>query len=201
MDTCRSQLETDESLVESAKSGDRAAFAELWNRHSRTAFKKVYRIMGNGADTEDMIQDAWMKAFVHLKSFNGRAAFSTWITSIAINSALMTLRRRRSRPETSMEFTDGGTWRNREFADQTKNAETYYAKHESVERLRRAIRHLKPNLRTVMEIQRSNDRRVDEIAQLAGISVSATKSRLLRARAILRRALDERVQARQKLLR
>ena len=201
MDTCRSRLETDESLVELAKSGDRSAFAELWNRHSRTAFKKVYRIMGNGADTEDMIQDAWMKAFVHLKSFNGRAAFSTWITSIAINSALMTLRRRRSRPETSMEFTDGGTWRNREFADQTKNAETYYAKHESVERLRRAIRHLKPNLRTVMEIQRSNDRRVDEIAQLAGISVSATKSRLLRARAILRRALDERVQAQHKLLR
>jgi RNA polymerase sigma-70 factor (ECF subfamily) len=199
MDTCRSDDETevnlvpaesDESLVEVAKSGDRSAFAELWRRHSKTAFRNVYRITKNRADTEDVIQDAWIKALVHLRGFDGRAAFSTWITRIAINSALMMLRRRRSRPETSMELIDGETYRTREFADYTENAETHYVRRQSAERLRRAIRELRPDLRTVIEMQQSTDRRVKEIAELAGISVTATKSRLLRARAILRKALD-----------
>ena len=179
----------DEDLVAVAKSGDRGAFAELWNRHSRTIFTKVHRITKNRADAEDVIQDAWMKAFVHLKTFNGRAAFSTWLTRIAINSALMTLRKRRSHPEMSMESKDGETWRNREFADHTKDVETHYVKRESVERLRRAIRHLRPHLRRVIEIQQSDEGRVKEVADLAGISLSAAKSRLLRARSILRRTL------------
>src|SRR6202035_307360 len=108
---------SDEILVEVAKSGNRSAFAELWRRHSKTAFKNVYRITKNRADAEDVIQDAWIRALVHLTGFDGRAAFSTWITRIAINSALMTLRRRRSRPETSMELADGETYRTREIAD------------------------------------------------------------------------------------
>ncbi|HEY1580617.1 MAG TPA: sigma-70 family RNA polymerase sigma factor [Terracidiphilus sp.] len=199
MDTCRSDDETevnlvpaesDEILVEVAKSGDRSAFAELWRRHSKTAFRNVYRITKNRADTEDVIQDAWIKALVHLRGFDGRAAFSSWITRIAINSALMMLRRRRSRPETSMELTDGEAYRTREFADYTENAETHYLRRQSAERLRRAIHELRPDLRTVIEMQQSTDRRVKEIAELAGISVTATKSRLLRARAILRKALE-----------
>jgi RNA polymerase sigma-70 factor (ECF subfamily) len=198
MDTCRSGDQTevnlvpaasDEILVEAAKSGDRSAFAELWRRHSKTAFRNVYRITKNQADTEDVIQDAWIKALVHLRGFDGRAAFSTWITRIAINSALMTLRRRRSRPETSMELTDGETCRAREIADYRENAEMHYVRRQSAERLRRAIGELRPHLRSVIEMQ-ANDRRVTEIAELAGISVTATKSRLSRARAILRKALD-----------
>lgn len=197
MDTCRSDDQTevnlvtaasDEILVESAKSGDRSALAELWRRHSTTAFRNVYRITKNRADTEDVIQDAWIKALLHLRGFDGRAAFSTWITRIAINSALMTLRRRRARPETSMELTDGETFRAREIADCTENAEMHYARHQSTERLRRAISQLRPHLRTVIEMQ-SKEWRVAEIAELAGISVTATKSRLSRARAILRKAL------------
>src|SRR3984885_1047997 len=108
MDTCGSQDQmnvrfppgtSDERLVAVAKSGDRSAFAELWKRHSRTAFGKVYQITKNRADAEDVIQDAWIKAFIHLNAFDGRAKFSTWLTRIAINSALMALRKRRSRPE------------------------------------------------------------------------------------------------------
>ena len=180
---------SDEILVEVAKSGNRSAFAELWRRHSKTAFKNVYRITKNRADAEDVIQDAWIRALVHLTGFDGRAAFSTWITRIAINSALMTLRRRRSRPETSMELADGETYRTREIADYRENAEMHYVRRQSAERLRRAICELRPHLRTVIEMQ-TKDRRVTEIAELAGISVTATKSRLSRARAILRKALD-----------
>jgi RNA polymerase sigma-70 factor (ECF subfamily) len=180
---------TDEVLVAAAKSGNHQAFVELWKRHSNTAFKMAYRITGNRDDAEDVIQDAWMKAYTHLKTFDGRAKFSTWLTRIAINSALMTLRRRRAHPEASMEITDGETWQPREIADQTKDIEELYARHETVERLRRAICRLQPALRDVVEIHQSNQGSVKEIAELAGISVAATKSRLLRARKILHRAL------------
>jgi len=180
---------TDEDLVAAAKSGDHPAFVELWTRHSKTAFNMVYRITRNQDDAEDVVQDAWMKAYVHLNTFDGRSKFSTWLTRIAINSALMILRRKRARPETSMEITDGETWQHWEIADQTKNIEELYARHERVERLRQAIRRLQPTLRNVVEIHQSNDRSVKEIADLAGISVAATKARLFRARKILRKAL------------
>ena len=72
-----------------------------------------------------------MKAFLHLKTFDGRAAFSTWPTRVAINSALMTLRRRRSHPETPMKFNDSKTWRSWEIADQTKDVEQHYLRRAS----------------------------------------------------------------------
>jgi RNA polymerase sigma-70 factor (ECF subfamily) len=149
----------------------------------------AHRITGNRDDAEDVMQDAWMKAYVHLKSFDGRAKFSTWVTRIAINSALMTLRRRRSHPETSVDATEIDTGQHWEIPDRKKDVEALYARHERAERLRRAICRLKPSLRTVVEIHQRRDGSVKEIADLAGLSVAATKSRLLRARVILRRAL------------
>jgi RNA polymerase sigma-70 factor (ECF subfamily) len=126
----------------------------------------------------------------HLKSFDGRARFSTWLTRITINTALMTLRRKRVHPETSTESADGETWQHLEIADQTKDVEQHYLKRESLEHLRRAISGLRPTLRHVIEIHQPDDTSVKEVARLAGLSVSATKSPLLRARAILRRVLD-----------
>ena len=149
----------------------------------------AYRITGNREDAEDVIQDAWLSAYVHLNTFDGRSKFSTWLTRIAINSALAILRRKRARPETSMEITDGETWQHWEIVDETKNIEELYARYERTERLRRAICRLQPTLRNVLEIHQSNDRSIKEIADLAGISVAATKSRLLRARKILRKTL------------
>jgi RNA polymerase sigma-70 factor (ECF subfamily) len=176
-------------LVAEAKSGDHRAFIELWTRHSSDALKTAYRIVGNRDDAEDVLQDAWMKAYVHLNSFDGKAKFSTWLTRIAINSALMTIRKRCSSLETSMEITDGETWVQYEIADGTKSVEELYVEHEAVEHLRQAIGRLPPTLRTVVEIHQFADRPVKEIAELAGISVAATKSRLLRARKVLRKVL------------
>jgi RNA polymerase sigma-70 factor (ECF subfamily) len=199
MDTCRSQDEIsvsllaaapDEVLVAAAKSGDRPAFAELWQRHSNTAFKQVHRITKNRADAEDVIQDAWMKAYVHLKTFDGRAKFSTWFTRIAINSALMMLRRKSSHPEASMEVTDGENWRHWDIADHKEDVEREYLKIEAVERLKRGISRLRPSLRIVVDIHQSNDAQLKEIAEILGISMTATKSRLSRARTILRRELS-----------
>jgi RNA polymerase sigma-70 factor (ECF subfamily) len=180
---------TDEVLVEAAKVGDRPAFAELWERHSNTAFRVAYRITKNRDDAEDVIQDAWFKAYIHLATFDGRAKFSTWLTRIVINSALMTLRRKRSHLETSMEIMDGEIWQESEIADETQSVEALYAKHERIARLKQAIRRLQPSLRNVIELHQSQDRSVKEIADLAGLSLAATKSRLLRARRFLRKDL------------
>jgi RNA polymerase sigma-70 factor, ECF subfamily len=181
---------TDEGLVAAAKSGDHAAFVELWARHSNTAFKTAYRIMRNQDDAEDAIQEAWMKAYVHLNTFDGRAKFSTWLTRITINSALMTLRRRRTHPETSMEVDDDQIRQSQEIADGTKDTEGLLVRQERAEHLRLAIGRLRPNLRSVVEIHQLNDGSVKELAELAGISIAATKSRLLRARKALRKTLE-----------
>jgi RNA polymerase sigma-70 factor (ECF subfamily) len=180
---------TDEVLVAAAKLGDHLAFLELWTRHSNKAFKTAYRITGNRDDAEDAFQDAWMKAYVHLNTFDGRAQFSTWLTRIAINSSLMILRTKRAHPETSMEIRDGDTWQHWEIVDQMKNAEELYAAHERLERLRQTISRLQPSLRNVLEIHHSDDSSLKEVSEFAGISVAATKSRLSRAKKTLRKLL------------
>ena len=199
MDTCISQYDfsrkllagvTDTVLVTAAKSGDQTAFTQLWERHSNKVFRRVYRITGNRDDAEDVLQEAWMKAYAHLKTFAGRASFSTWITRIAINSALMALRRKRTHPETSMEFYDGETWRFLDVADQAKDVEELFTMNESAQRLKRAICRLKPIQRKVVEIRHLGEESLKETADLAGISMGATKSRLLRARISLRKALQ-----------
>ena len=180
----------DEMLVTAAKVGDHSAFSELWNRHAKRALSTMYRITKNRQDAEDGLQDAFMKAFVHLNSFDGRSTFSTWLTRIAINTALMTLRRKRAHPETSMEWTtDGNTWRQWEVVDMRANVEEDFERTEAGWLLERTIDRLRPPLRNVIEIQRSHCISVREIAEVAGISVAATKSRLLRARTALRRSL------------
>jgi RNA polymerase sigma factor (sigma-70 family) len=125
-----------------------------------------------------------------LKNFDGRSAFSTWLTRIAINSALMILRKKCTHPETSMEWTtNDDTWREWEVADNGANIEEHYEKREAEWRLEQAIDRLRPPLRNVIEIQRLHCITVREVAEVAGISVAATKSRLLRARTVLRRSL------------
>jgi RNA polymerase sigma-70 factor (ECF subfamily) len=89
-----------------------------------------------------------------------------------------------------MEITDGDTWQHWDIADRAKNAEELYARHESVERLRRAIRCLKPPLRSVVEFYQANDSSLNGLAEFAGISVAATKSRLYRAKKTLRKAFE-----------
>jgi RNA polymerase sigma-70 factor, ECF subfamily len=183
-------IQTEATLVAAAKLGDRSAFLELWTRYSNMAFKTAYRIMGNRDDAEDVIQEAWMKAYVHLNTFDGRAKFSTWLTRITINSALMILRRRNTRAETPMERIDGDDWQQWEIPDRTKDVEQLYAQHERIEQLRVAIGRLRPVLRSVVEIYQSDQRSIKEVAELACLSVAATKSRLLRARRILRKSLE-----------
>lgn len=180
----------DDMLVVMAKSGERLAFVELWERHSKRTFQTVCRITKNREDAEDVLQDTFLKAFVHLQNFDGRSKFCTWLTRIAINSALMTLRKRRTHPETSMDSSaDGQTWQQWEMEDHTIDIEGHYVRSEREKHLRRAICRLRPALRNVVEIQQLHDSSLKEIAAIAGISIAAAKSRLSRARVALRRSL------------
>ncbi len=179
----------DEMLVTAAKLGEHLAFSELWNRHSNKVFCTAYRITGNRQDAEDALQESFLKAFAHLKNFEGRSTFYSWVTRIAINSALMILRRQRTHPEISIDGSvDGEPWPQWEMADSGSTTEEHYAKREREGHLMRAIHRLRPGLRNVIEIH-LHDGSIKEISQIAGISVAATKSRLLRARKMLRRSL------------
>ncbi|MGA2537765.1 MAG: sigma-70 family RNA polymerase sigma factor [Terracidiphilus sp.] len=178
----------DEVLVSAAQSGDSCAFVELSKRHSRRILLKIYRITNNWQDAEDVFQDALMKAFVHLSTFESRASFATWLTSIAINSALMLLRKRRSSLRVMIDSSigDEALSEMNEPRDHRDNPEQTYSRCQTEERLRRAIQRMSPSYRKVVELHQINDLSLSEIANSLSISVGAVKSRLLRARRQLR---------------
>ncbi|WP_353072384.1 RNA polymerase sigma factor [Tunturiibacter gelidoferens] len=190
---CLFHYESDESLVAAAKQGFHIAFEVISNRHSRRVFNTVYRITKNREDAEDACQDAALKAFLHLKTFDERSLFSTWLTRIAINSALMILRQKRRRNETSIDaHLDGNAWGSLDIPDPGKDVELCYLERDREVRLRTAVNRLSPVLRDVLEIRLSSDGSIKEIAQEAGISVAAAKSRLIRGRQALGRYINER---------
>jgi RNA polymerase sigma factor (sigma-70 family) len=179
-------------LVVAAKNGDRQAYAELCRRHSQQLFRKVLRITGNIADAEDTLQEALLNAYVHIRGFEGRSAFSSWLTRIAINSALMLLRRKRSQPVYSFgsdpEIDDFNL---PEPVETSRSPEESCIQNALENELAQAIRYLPPNLRVVMQIRYREDAPVAEIAKMLRISESAVKSRLFRARSQIRKRLGE----------
>lgn len=153
-------------------------------------FRTVHRITRNQEDTEDVLQESWMRGFMHIRGFDGRSAFSTWLTRIAINAALMMLRKRRGVHEYSLDDQlELNHPRFPETKEPAQNPEERVLAREEQMLVRRAIRRLPPRLRVVVELRQSRDGSIEDIASLAGISVAATKSRLLRAKLALRRPL------------
>jgi RNA polymerase sigma-70 factor (ECF subfamily) len=182
----------DATLVELAKAGDEQAYVELYTRHSPMAARVIQRMMHNAEDTEDILQDACIRAFVHLQSFDGRSAFSTWLTRIAVNCALMMLRKRRCRPEAMVHANAVEDIREIQFVDLSPGPEKEYAHVEASRQLKRAIRQLSPVLQTAVTLRYGNGLRIKEVAQTIGISVPAVKSRLSRATSELRVLMNER---------
>lgn len=187
----RSDEATDDSLVLVAKSGDHDAFMELRRRHAKKLLPRIYRITRSWEDAEDVLQDSFLKAFVHLKSFEGRSSFSSWLTRIAINSALMMLRKRRV-VEISIDSTaaEGESWTGWELPDHGKNPEEAYVQRELEQHLHHATRQLRPALQRVVHLRRTEGYSASEIAAVLGISPSAAKSRLMRAKTALRASMS-----------
>ena len=184
---------TDELLTLAARSGNSSAFVELGRRHSKRIQHRIYGILGNWEDAEDALQDSMLKAFRHLDQFRGNCKFSTWLTTIAVNSALMLIRKRRTGFLTSYSRTADGSdisesW---DLPDNRPGPEHLCAGREMEELLRCAIQMLPGSHRTTFELYYARNYSTNKIAQALGISVGATKSRLLRARKTLRASLSD----------
>ncbi len=165
-------------LVAAAKTRNDSAFAELCKRNSAQVLRSVYRILKCREDAEDVLQESLIKAFAHIQEFKEEAKFSTWLTRIAINTALMELRKQRIRPSCLL---DGSTWQFN-IVDPSVDPEAAYERLESFERAMSALSHIKPNLRELVLMQCFDARSQKEIAKLTNLSVPAVKSRLLRAK-------------------
>jgi RNA polymerase sigma-70 factor (ECF subfamily) len=179
------------TLVSMAKLGDSDAFVELSKLHFNRILRTIYQITRNWHDAEDALQDATLKAFSHIKDFQEKSSFSTWLTRIAINSALMLLRKKRICYEISFDGSDSSddNCKHREIRCPAENPESQLARKEREELLRNAILQLPHTLREVVELRQARGYSTREIAQALGITVPAVKSRLSRAKLTLRTAI------------
>lgn len=193
METIQKKTEvTDElALVRAAKDGDLEAFSELVRRYDRNIFRIAQHITHNEEDAQDVVQDAFLKAYQNLGQFQEQSKFYTWLVRIAVNEALMRLRKRRNGRIVSLDEdveTEEGTMP-REVADWSPNPEQIYGQSELGDILRKTIQGLPPGFRTVFVLRDVEGLSTEETAEMLGLSVPAVKSRLLRGRLQLRERL------------
>jgi RNA polymerase sigma factor (sigma-70 family) len=176
-------------LVSAAKGGHQAAFGELCELHSKKIFHTTLRLTRNREDAEDALQDSLLRAFVHLRNFDGRSSFYTWLTRIAINSALMKMRKNRGSREVAIDehLGDSDGLLRYEPADRQPDPEQHYAQRERERIVTGAVRNLRPSIRKAVEIKELQERSMKETAQILGISVAAAKARLFHAKVALRK--------------
>ena len=187
-----SQAGFDETtLVNQARDGDNRAFAELVKRYEAKIFRLAQHITQNREDAEDVLQESFLKAYEHLDQFQGNSKFYTWIVRIAVNQALMKLRRRKSDKSVSLDETidTGEDTVTREIAAWDEDPEQRFSREELGEILNSTIEGLAPTYRSVFLLRDVDDLSTEETAEALGISVPAVKSRLLRARLQLREKL------------
>src|ERR1700746_4096975 len=186
------------ALVQAAKKGDVSAFEELVRRYDRNVFRIAQHITQNREDAEDVVQDAFLKAYSNLEQFQGQSKFYTWLVRIAVNEALMKLRRRR--PERTVSLDEEVKTEDdsvpREVADWSPNPEQQYTQAELREILDKTIHGLPATFRTVFVLRDVEGLSTEETAEALDLSVPAVKSRLLRARLQLRERLNKYFQRR-----
>jgi RNA polymerase sigma-70 factor, ECF subfamily len=181
----------DGALVAAAKCGEARAFEELFLRYQARVLAAAQRITNNREDAEDVAQETFHKAFLHLHSFQEKARFSTWLTRIAMNEALMLLRRRRGFLEVLPERDDDGVKSASEaFVDQRPSPEESCWRRERTELLTAAINRLRPTVRRTMMLREIEERSVKETAQILGSSTSAVKARIFHGRRRLRKTVN-----------
>jgi len=188
--TTNANKHSDEGLVAATKRGDTQAFEELVLRHRRKVVAVAQRITNNREDAEDVAQESFHKAFLHLDAFQEKSRFSTWLTRIAMNEASMLLRRRRGFVEALPEKVDDGMRSNWEaFVDRSPNPEESYLQRERAEFLTEAINRLGSTIRTTILLRDIEEKSVEETAQILGTSISAVKARVFQGRRKLRRTM------------
>jgi RNA polymerase sigma-70 factor (ECF subfamily) len=193
------EVHPDVLLVNRARAGDVEAYEKLVRQYDRQVFRIAQHITQNREDAEDVVQDAFLKAYEKLDQFQGNSKFYTWLVRIAVNEALMKLRRRR--PERTVSLDEDVKTEDdslpREVADWSPNPEQQYNQAELREILTRTIQGLPPTFRTVFVLRDVEGLSTEETADALDLSIPAVKSRLLRARLQLRERLSRYFQKRE----
>ena len=182
------QVDDEAAVVAQARTGDAKAFNELLQRYERKIFRLALHITQNREDAEDVLQETFLKAYQHLDQFQGQSKFYTWIVRIAVNQALMKLRKRKSDRSVSLDDTidTGEDTVAREIAAWDENPEQQYEREELNQILTSAVDGLTPIYRAVFVLRDVDGLSTEETAEALELSVPAVKSRLLRARLQLR---------------
>lgn len=194
MDTLRAtdiRKDSDSALVAEAKGGDAHAFEQLVDRYKRRVFATALRITNNREDAEDVVQESFHKAFLHLSRFEERSQFSTWLTRIAMNEGLMVLRRRRGELEVLPDSPDDTKKSAPEaFVDQRPTPEESCLRRERRQLLTKAINRLGPKLRRTIFLRHFEELSAEETAEILGTSIGAVKARIFQGRRKLRRTVN-----------
>jgi RNA polymerase sigma-70 factor (ECF subfamily) len=182
------EIDDEAAIVAQARLGDAKAFSELLRRYEGKIFRLALHITQNREDAEDVLQEAFLKAYEHLNQFQGQSKFYTWIVRIAVNQALMKLRKRKTDRSVSLDETidTGEDTVAREIAAWDENPEQQYSREEINEILSSAIDGLAPIYRAVFVLRDVDELSTEETAEALDLSIPAVKSRLLRARLQLR---------------
>ena len=189
----KDEISDELALVHAAKAGDITAFEQLVKRYDRNVFRIAQHITQNREDAEDVVQDAFLKAYENLEQFQENSKFYTWLVRIAVNESLMKLRKRRTDKTVSLDQdieTEEDTMP-REVADWSPNPEQLYKQGELKEILTKTINGLPASFRTVFVLRDVEGLSTEETAEALGLSIPAVKSRLLRARLQLRERLNK----------
>jgi RNA polymerase sigma-70 factor, ECF subfamily len=190
--TSSAALAQEYDFVAAAKSGDPLAFEALCKQSADRLFRIARRMMRTREDAEDVVQESFQQAFVHLESFKGDSRFSTWLCRIAMNAALMRLRRSRSRSELSLDEWPDFEERFRPLAigHHNVNPEQIYSARERQQILSMAVNELTPRMRKAIRLCALQERSTAEVARIMGVSIGAVKAQLFHARKKLLRSLE-----------
>ncbi|MGD0908329.1 MAG: sigma-70 family RNA polymerase sigma factor [Candidatus Acidiferrales bacterium] len=176
--------QTEEQLIERGLKGDMQALDALFTRNTRTLYQTALRVLGNPEDAEEALQEGLLSAYRNLPRFERRSQFSTWLTRIVINAALMRRRSKRSRPAVSLDdfASEGELPLAERFADDGPNPEQIYAGTELGDRVSSKLAEISPLLRTAFWLREIEGLSAEEAAQVLGVSRNTLKARLWRAR-------------------
>src|SRR5258708_31114285 len=187
----------DAALVARARTGDTCAFELLVQRHKGKIFSLAHRMTRNREVADDVVQQSFQKPFLHLRTFQSQSLFSTWLTRIAINEALMLLRRRRGTHEVPREEStrEDEPPRPLDFPDSGPNPEDSCSRREQERILSAALNELTPGTRKAIELRELGELSTRETAQVMSVSVGAVKARVFHGRKKLRQTLERYVES------
>jgi RNA polymerase sigma-70 factor, ECF subfamily len=176
--------QTEDQLIERGLGGDARALDVLFSRNTRTLYQTALRVLGNPEDAEEALQEGLLSAYRNLPRFERRSQFSTWLTRIVINAALMRRRSKRSRPAVSLDdvASEGDLPLAERFADESPNPEQIYAGTELGDRVKKKLAEISPLLRTAFWLREIEGLSAEEAAHVLGVSRNTLKARLWRAR-------------------